>query len=77
QRPDRCSAFGAFVRRNEQPVLTAERDRSDCPITGIVVDLDTAVIKETVNRFPTRQCMRISLPLFRILRQAFGSIVQL
>lgn len=77
QRQDRGSAFAAFVRASEQPVLTAERNRPDRPFGRIVVDLDSAVIQETAERFPTgkRISDRFRHPGF--LRQALEIVVQL
>ena len=76
QRQDCSGAFAAFVRSREQPVLAAERNWPDRPFGRIVVDFDTAVIKETSKRFPTGQRIadRLSRPGF--LRQAFEVIVQ-
>ena len=46
QRYNRGPTLRAAIAAGEQMILAAERDRPDCPLDRIGVELDAAVIKE-------------------------------
>jgi hypothetical protein len=45
----------AFVGASEEMVFTAERDRPDRALDGIVVELDAAVIDKAAEGLPARE----------------------
>ena len=52
QRGDDGPVLGASVMTGEERILPVQRNRTDCPLNGIVVDLNAAIGQEQLEPVP-------------------------